>query len=166
MSPLFKINFVAEEKNFNVQPGSNTSVYSKRLRAGKRRTYFFDVRSTRGNDYFICITESKKRLDDDSYERHKLHLYKEDFNKFLDTLAETVNHVKTELMPDYDFTSFDHDENYNVDEGTNNLVVEPTSNTDNADVKTKTEFVENKVAPEFVEKPLLRDFSDVEEWKL
>ena len=56
------------------------SVYSKRIRAGKRRTYFFDVRTTRGNDYYLTITESRKRFNDDGYDRHKIFLYKEDFN--------------------------------------------------------------------------------------
>ena len=81
-------------------------VFSKKIRAGRRRTYFFDVRTTRSNDYYITITESKKRYDDDGYERHKLHLYKEDFNKFLTGLEETVDHVKTELMPEYDFDEY------------------------------------------------------------
>jgi Protein of unknown function (DUF3276) len=75
------------------------SVYSKRIRAGKRRTYFFDVRTTRGNDYYLTITESRKRFNDDGYDRHKIFLYKEDFNKFLKALTEAVDHVKTELMP-------------------------------------------------------------------
>jgi len=85
------------------------SVYSKRIRAGKRRTYFFDVRATRGNDYFLTITESRKRFNEDGYDRHKIFLYKEDFNKFIKALNETVDHVKTELMPDFDFDAFNHD---------------------------------------------------------
>ncbi len=85
------------------------SVYSKRIKAGKRRTYFFDVKSTRGNDYYLTITESRKRFNEDSYERHKIFLYKEDFNKFLKGLTETVDYVKTELMPDFDFDAFSHE---------------------------------------------------------
>ncbi|MBI3718457.1 MAG: DUF3276 family protein [Sphingobacteriales bacterium] len=85
------------------------SVYSKRIRAGKRRTYFFDVRATRGNDYYITITESRKRFNDNGYDRHKIFLYKEDFNKFLKGLTEAVDYVKTELMPDFDFDAFNHD---------------------------------------------------------
>ena len=85
------------------------SVYSKRIRAGKRRTYFFDVRTTRGNDYYLTITESRKRFNDDGYDRHKIFLYKEDFNKFLKALNEAVDHVKTELMPDFDFDAFNHE---------------------------------------------------------
>ena len=87
------------------------SIYSKRIRAGKRRTYFFDVRATRGNDYYLTITESRKRFDDNGYDRHKIFLYKEDFNKFIKGLGEAVDYVKTELMPDFDFDAFNHDEN-------------------------------------------------------
>ena len=86
------------------------SIYSKRIRAGKRRTYFFDVRATRGNDYYLTITESRKRFDDNRYDRHKVFLYKEDFNKFVKALNEAVDYVKTELMPDFDFDAFNHDE--------------------------------------------------------
>ncbi|MBD0331761.1 MAG: DUF3276 family protein [Chitinophagaceae bacterium] len=86
------------------------SIYSKRIRAGKRRTYFFDVRATRGNDYYLTITESRKRFNDNGYDRHKVFLYKEDFNKFIKALTEAVDHVKTELMPDFDFDAYNHDE--------------------------------------------------------
>ncbi len=105
-----------ENKNFGENRGENRgdtrneSLYSKRIKAGKRRTYFFDVRATRGNDYFITITESKKRFDDNGYDRHKMFLYKEDFNKFLAGLTETINYVKTDLMPDFDFDAFNHDQ--------------------------------------------------------
>ncbi|MBP8823598.1 MAG: PUR family DNA/RNA-binding protein [Flavobacteriales bacterium] len=67
-------------------------VYSKVVRAGKR-TYYFDVRSTRGNDLYLTITERKKQSHPDgrvSYEKHKLFLYKEDFGKFVDGLRETL----------------------------------------------------------------------------
>lgn len=103
-----------ENKNFG--DNRNESLFSKRIKAGKRRTYFFDVRSTRGNDYFITITESKKRFDDNGYDRHKMFLYKEDFNKFLNALTETVNYVKTELMPDFDFDAYNHDQEQDGEE--------------------------------------------------
>lgn len=93
------------EKNFD-----KSGVYSKRVRAGKRRTYFFDVRTTRGNDYYLTITESKKRFEDDNYDRHKIFIYKEDFVKFVNALEDAVNYIKTELLPDYDFDSHNHDE--------------------------------------------------------
>lgn len=91
---------------------NRNGVYSKVVRAGKRRTYFFDVRTTKSNDYFVTITESKRRFDEDGYERHKLHLYKEDFIKFVDALNETVDKVKNELLPDYDYDQFKHDPNW------------------------------------------------------
>jgi hypothetical protein len=85
------------------------SVYSKRIRAGKRRTYFFDVRETRGSDYYLTITESRKRFDNNGYDRHKIFLYKEDFNKFIKALGEAIDYVKTDLMPDFDFDAFNHE---------------------------------------------------------
>ena len=97
------------------------SVFSKRIRAGKRRTYFFDVRATRGNDYYITITESRKKFNEDGYDRHKIFLYKEDFNKFIKALGETVDYVKTDLMPDFDFDAFNHD---TVPEGEHHSPVE------------------------------------------
>ena len=86
------------------------SIYSKRIRAGKRRTYFFDVKATRGNDYYLTITESRKRFNDNGYDRHKIFLYKEDFHKFIKALGEAIDFVKTELMPDFDFDAYNHDE--------------------------------------------------------
>jgi hypothetical protein len=86
------------------------SIYSKRIRAGKRRTYFFDVRATRGNDYYLTITESRKRFNDNGYDRHKIFLYKEDFNKFIKALTEAVDYVKTQLMPDFDFDAYNHED--------------------------------------------------------
>ncbi len=96
--------------NGDASAGKAESIYSKRIRAGKRRTYFFDVRATRANDYYLTITESRKRFDDQGYDRHKIFLYKEDFNKFIKALGESVDYVKTELMPDFDFDAFNHDE--------------------------------------------------------
>jgi hypothetical protein len=71
-------------------------IFSKVMRAGKR-TYFFDVRATSHGDYYLTITESKKRIDDNgkfSFEKHKIFLYKEDFNKFMEGLNESIDHIK------------------------------------------------------------------------
>jgi len=103
------------------------SVYSKRIRAGKRRTYFFDVRTTRGNDYYLTITESRQRFNDDGYDRHKIFLYKEDFNKFLKALNEAVDHVKTELMPDFDFDAFNHEYDEDGQEGGSGYEASPAT---------------------------------------
>jgi len=93
-----------EEKKDN----DREEIFSQRVRAGKR-TYFFDVKATRSNDYYLTITESKRRYKEDGffYEKHKIFLYKEDFNKFVNALNDTVDHVKTELLPEVDFTQFD-----------------------------------------------------------
>jgi len=68
-------------------------VFSKKVRAGKR-TYFFDVKATRSDDYYLTITESKKRLEDGTFIKHKIFLYKEDFEKFTEGLKETVDYIK------------------------------------------------------------------------
>ena len=112
------------------------SIYSKRIRAGKRRTYFFDVRTTRGNDYYLTITESRKRFDDNGYDRHKVFLYNEDFNKFIKALTEAVDYVKTELMPNFDFDAFNHDE-----------VVSENGESENAEVETSVAAETKPVAP-------------------
>jgi len=70
-------------------------VYSKILRAG-RRTYFFDVRSTKAGDYYLTITESKKFTHDDGsfhYKKHKIYLYKEDFSAFKDIMEEMMDYI-------------------------------------------------------------------------
>lgn len=105
-------NITPVEDNNNTNSTKHDGIYSKRLRAGRRRTYFFDIRQTRSSDYYLTITESKKKFEGDGYERHKIFLYKEDFNKFIEALNDTVDHVKTELLPDYDFDEFNHSDEY------------------------------------------------------
>lgn len=141
-----------ENKNFGENRGGdsrNESLYSKRIKAGKRRTYFFDVRATRGNDYFITITESKKRFDDNGYDRHKMFLYKEDFNKFLAGLTETINYVKTDLMPDFDFDAFNHDQ----------------ENEEGA-VIASSEIAEVSEVPEVSAVTAINEGDNVDDWKI
>ena len=79
-----------------VNDQTHEEIYSKVVRAGKR-TYFFDVKATRRNDYYLTITESKKRFNRDGkffYEKHKLFLYKEDFDKFADSLNEIIAFIR------------------------------------------------------------------------
>ncbi len=77
--------------------GYKDEIFTKRVRAGKR-TYFFDVKSTKSEkDFYITITESK-RVGDEEYEKHKIFLYKEDFEKFRDALDETVDYVQGKLL--------------------------------------------------------------------
>jgi hypothetical protein len=81
---------------FNEQ-NDREEIYSKPVRAGKR-TYFFDVKSTKGEDLYLTITESKKRFRDDGtfyYEKHKIFLYKEDFEKFSEGLNEAIQFINT-----------------------------------------------------------------------
>src|ERR1035437_9243684 len=114
------------------------SVYSARVRAGKRRTYFFDIRETRGNDFYLTITESRKKFNEDGYDRHKIFLYKEDFNKFIKALTESVDYVKTELMPDFDFDAFNHDTPYEGEQG-REAVAETSENIDHQDAPAVVE---------------------------
>lgn len=97
---MIKSTTVENDKRFE-------SVYSSKVRAGRRRTYFFDVKKTKGEDFYITLTESTKKFTGDGYERHKIFLYKEDFNRFAKSLNETIDYVKTELMPDYDYEQFE-----------------------------------------------------------
>lgn len=84
------------EKKEGFEKNDREEIFSKAVRAGKR-TYFFDVKATRKNDYYLTITESKKRFDQEGkyhFEKHKIFLYKEDFDKFADGLKEVVGYIK------------------------------------------------------------------------
>jgi len=96
--------------NAGAQERNGDDIYSKPVRAGKR-TYFFDVKATKNNDYYLTITESKRKVDKDghfSYDKHKIFLYKEDFEKFADGLDEVVKYIK-EKCPVTERTYSDHD---------------------------------------------------------
>ena len=83
-------------ENAGAQERGGDDVYSKPVRAGKR-TYFFDVKATKGNDYYLTITESKRRIERDGryvYDKHKIFLYKEDFDKFAEGLEEVVAYIR------------------------------------------------------------------------
>jgi len=104
------------EDNENYQENNQRSrdeVYSKSVRAGKR-TYFFDVKSTKSEDYYLTITESKKRVRPDGtvyYEKHKLFLYKEDFEKFAEGLNDVVQFIRNNNIKLSNGTEAHHDEN-------------------------------------------------------
>ncbi len=111
-----------EDKNVK----DKEEIFSKRVKAGKR-TYFFDVKSTRSKDFYLTITESKRKVEGEgfSYEKHKIFLYKEDFKKFVEALNESVEHVKDELLPDVDFDKFDQsDEETTNDNSTDDATIE------------------------------------------
>ncbi|NEU08065.1 PUR family DNA/RNA-binding protein [Flavihumibacter sp. R14] len=83
-------------------------VFSRKVRAGKR-TYFFDVKATRSNDYYVTVTESKKRLEDGVFIKHKIFLYKEDFEKFAEGLKETIDYIKANqevVEKRYEYTDY------------------------------------------------------------
>ncbi|MEY4109929.1 MAG: hypothetical protein RLZZ46_283 [Bacteroidota bacterium] len=77
------------------------AVYGKQVKAGKR-TYFFDVKATRGGDHYLTITESKKRFTEDGkfvFDKHKLFIYREDFDKFADAFREAVDFIREQPVP-------------------------------------------------------------------
>jgi hypothetical protein len=85
-----------KEEMKNTENRFNQEIHSEIVRAGKR-TYFFDVKSTRNDEYYLTITESKKRYSDQGkfhFEKHKIFLYKEDFDKFADSLQDVVNYIR------------------------------------------------------------------------
>ncbi len=143
-------------------------MYAQKLKAGKRRTYFFDVRATKYDDYYITITESKRKFNDGGYERHKIFLYKEDFNKFMEAMQNTVDHVKEELMPEYDFDQYDKrpevitNNSYNNDyqkseESTSTeeeYYTEETESTEEEEIKTEPV---NEEQEEVVEEPVAEE---------
>ncbi|MFA7115797.1 MAG: DUF3276 family protein [Bacteroidales bacterium] len=92
------------------QERNGDDIFSTPVRAGKR-TYFFDVKATKGGDYYLTITESKRRIEKDGryvYDKHKIFLYKEDFNKFSDGLKESVDFIRANCpIPERHFESHD-----------------------------------------------------------
>lgn len=96
---MYKEDF--ERQNFADR--NSEDIFSKPVRAGKR-TYFFDVKTTKGNnDYYLTITESKRRQEADgsfSFDKHKIFLYKEDFEKFQEGLQEAVRYITHDLLHD------------------------------------------------------------------
>lgn len=90
-------------------------IYSKAVRAGKR-TYFFDVKATRRNDYYLTITESKKRFNRDGryyFEKHKIFLYKEDFEKFVEGLTDIVDYIRQNQGEISSYDGMDHEDDFN-----------------------------------------------------
>jgi len=123
------------DKNDPAEDSEHREIFSRAVRAGKR-TYFFDVKATRNNDYFLTITESKKRFHKDGrffFEKHKIFLYKEDFEKFSDGFSEVLGFIKTvkaselvsdqvtehetEIADDYTNVDFDDLESVEVNNG-------------------------------------------------
>ena len=97
----------------NALERAGEDIYSKPVRAGKR-TYFFDVKATKGNDYYLTITESKRKVDNNghfAYDKHKIFLYKEDFEKFAEGLEEVIKYIRTNCLKEGDqFTDVNFEE--------------------------------------------------------
>ena len=107
------------------------------------------MRRTKGDDYYLTLTESTRKFNGEGYERHKIFLYKEDFNRFVSSLEEVVDYVKTELMPDYDYDEYTrrHEEFERQkaleqqQEGENNEVdSSSTTETDNGQVESEDDM--------------------------
>lgn len=98
-------DFEKHEESLENDSRFREEIYSKAVRAGKR-TYFFDVKSTRRDEYYLTITESKKRFEHDGgfhYEKHKIFLYKEDFEKFVDGLQEVITFIDQNQIDNYEY---------------------------------------------------------------
>ncbi|EAP86946.1 MULTISPECIES: PUR family DNA/RNA-binding protein [Croceibacter] len=120
-------------------------IYSKVLRAG-RRTYFFDVRSTKADDYYLTITESKKFTNDDGsfhYKKHKIYLYKEDFDGFRENLEDMTDYIVREKGEEV--ISERHQSDFKKDYEEDTEVVETTSNSEST-VKNFTDVSFDDIA--------------------
>ncbi len=121
-----------EQDQFN----ENEEIHSKVLRAG-RRTYFFDVRSTKADDYYLTITESKKHTNADGsfyYKKHKIYLYKEDFENFKETLNEVTDFIVNEKGEEVISETHQSDYHKKYEPGSNPILDEDK---DSADEKVK-----------------------------
>ena len=115
---------------FNEQ-NDREEIYSKPVRAGKR-TYFFDVKSTKGDDLYLTITESKKRFRDDGtfyYEKHKIFLYKEDFDKFSEGLNDAIQFINSTSRSEVRINNHD-----NISEGSHSTATQGWSDIDFEDL--------------------------------
>ena len=143
------------EKNEEVVRTEREEIFSKAVRAGKR-TYFFDVKATRRNDYYLTLTESKKRFNSDGrfyFEKHKIFLYKEDFDKFREGLSEVIEFIKNANPELIEYpepvAGKDHDE-------------EPESKqTASEETEEQQENVEDNSSEE-IQESISGNFSDVE----
>lgn len=148
------------EKNEDVVRTDKEEIFSKAVRAGKR-TYFFDVKATRRNDYYLTLTESKKRFNRDGrfyFEKHKIFLYKEDFDKFTDGLSEVIEFIKNakpELIDDFETDSEEATNEKSQLEET--VSKEPKENEEDEEVKDS----DKDNSEDSTEESLPGNFSDV-----
>jgi hypothetical protein len=130
--------------NENNERNDREEIYSKVLRAG-RRTYFFDVRSTRAGDYYLTLTESKKFTHDDGsfhYQKHKIYLYKEDFESFTEHLKEMTDFVYNEKGEEV--ISERHQKDFKKEEFSDNGFDESIQDQSEDDVEAPKSFTDVK----------------------
>ena len=149
------------EKNEEVVKTDREEIFSKSVRAGKR-TYFFDVKTTRRNDYYLTLTESKKRFNRDGrfyFEKHKIFLYKEDFEKFTDGLTEAIGYIKENAPEILERDEFERD----AMETAKPLAEEAIEQTTvNEEVEIETAETDDSSVEEEVGEPITENFSNVE----
>lgn len=149
------------EKNEEVVKTDREEIFSKSVRAGKR-TYFFDVKTTRRNDYYLTLTESKKRFNRDGrfyFEKHKIFLYKEDFEKFTDGLTEVIGYIKENAPEILERDEFERD----AMETAKPLAEEAIEQTTvNEEVEIETAETDDSSVEEEVGEPITENFSNVE----
>lgn len=146
------------EKNDEVVKTEREEIFSKSVRAGKR-TYFFDVKTTRRNDYYLTLTESKKRFNRDGrfyFEKHKIFLYKEDFEKFTNGLTEAIGYIKENAPEILEREEFETNSMQTAEPATVEAIEEKTVNEE-----VKIETAESSVEEE-VGEPITENFSNVE----
>jgi hypothetical protein len=143
-------------------------IFSKSVRAGKR-TYFFDVKTTRRNDYYLTLTESKKRFNRDGrfyFEKHKIFLYKEDFEKFIDGLTEAIDYIKANapeiLEEDESLISAPASLEEETEEITDDLEMAENQDTDEVDEEASGAETEEEETEEEAGEALTESFSNVE----
>ena len=135
-------------------------IFSKSVRAGKR-TYFFDVKTTRRNDYYLTLTESKKRFNRDGrfyFEKHKIFLYKEDFEKFIDGLTESIDYIKANAPEILD--PIEVDAAPPVTSDTQDEISVDESGTE--DKENVSEELAEGIIESDVSEPIIENFSNVE----
>jgi hypothetical protein len=158
------------EKNDEVVKTDREEIFSKSVRAGKR-TYFFDVKTTRRNDYYLTLTESKKRFNRDGrfyFEKHKIFLYKEDFEKFTDGLTEAIGYIKENAPEIMEREEFERNAMETAQPVAEEAIEQETVNeeaesetTETVDSAESAETTESSVEDE-VGEPITENFSNVE----
>lgn len=152
------------EKNDEVVKTDREEIFSKSVRAGKR-TYFFDVKTTRRNDYYLTLTESKKRFNRDGrfyFEKHKIFLYKEDFEKFTVGLTEAIEYIKENAPEILEREEIESNATVTAEPVAEEAIEQETVNEEvESETTESAETTESSVEEEIGE-PITENFSNVE----